>query len=453
MNKTLNYILITLLPLIFISCSTKEIKKTPIVKTKIEKEIFVEPNYDIKDVKTISQNPADYKQNIKLLDKNKQHIFNQRFNIRYFKPWNLKRISSTKKDATWAFLYQDKKIFGQNYRIIQQKTIKDWIVNSNFKKFNSLKQNAITIRNTNLRVFPTNKPMFLDPNIAGEGFPFDYNQNSAIKINQPIFISHFSKDKAWVFVESNFTMGWISVNDIAFVDKVIINIFKKSKYYIATTDNFAIYTKNAFKDYVKLGTIFPKSRNNKYLIVNRYDNLNGYISTVKIKAKNIAKKPILFTPSNATKIASELINEPYGWGGLFNTRDCSSMTRDFFSVFGIYLERNSAGQILNGKYISFKNKTNKQKKKLIIKSGKPFMSLIYLKGHVMLYIGAKDNEPLVFHDTWGIKTNEKNGKNGRHIIGKSVITSLEPGKELKKRYNPLNSLLNKAQGIIILDEK
>ena len=441
------YIYYLLVPLVFISCSTKEIKKvTPIV---LDDEI----NYDIKDIKTISQNPVDYQQNIKLLERNKQSIFNKKFDKRYFKPWSLKNISISKKESTWAFLYQYKKMYGQNYRLIKKELFQHWIDNSNFKKFNSVKQNAITIKNSNLRVFPTNKPMFLDPNIAGEGFPFDYNQNSAIKINQPIFISHFSKDKAWVFVESNFTMGWISINDIAYVDKVIVEIYKKYDYYIAIEDNFAIYKKNIFKEYIKLGTVFPKSKNGKYLVVNRGENLNGYISTVKIKEKYITKKPLDFTPKNAAKIASKLINEPYGWGGLFNTRDCSSMTKDFFSVFGIYLERNSSGQIINGKYISFKNKTNKQKKELIVKLGKPFMSLIYLKGHIMLYIGAKDNEPIIFHDTWGIKTIQKNGKAGRHIIGKTVITSLEPGKEIVKRYDPLNSLLNKAQGIVILDER
>ena len=39
--------------------------------------------------------------------------------------------------------------------------------------------------------------MFYDPTQLGEGFPFDYNQNSAIKINTPIMVSHLSKDRAW----------------------------------------------------------------------------------------------------------------------------------------------------------------------------------------------------------------------------------------------------------------
>ncbi len=42
------------------------------------------------------------------------------------------------------------------------------------------------------------------------------------------------------------------------------------------------------------------------------------------------------------KIAKEFYNEPYGWGGKMMTRDCSAMTRDFFTPFGIFLMRNSS---------------------------------------------------------------------------------------------------------------
>ena len=83
---------------------------------------------------------------------------------------------------------------------------KDWfdkqIINSNFDDYNTLTKKAIMLKNTNIRVLPTNSPMFYDPTQPGEGFPFDYNQNSAIKINTPIMVSHLSKDRAWAYVES-----------------------------------------------------------------------------------------------------------------------------------------------------------------------------------------------------------------------------------------------------------
>ena len=67
----------------------------------------------------------------------------------------------------------------------------------------------------------------------------------------------------------------------------------------------------------------------------------------------------------------------------------------------------------------------------------------------MLYVGIKDNEPLVMHNIWSIKLQNNEGKEYRHIIGKTSITTLEPAKELKD-FNSETSLLSKIQAIVIL---
>ena len=53
----------------------------------------------------------------------------------------------------------------------------------------------------------------MDPSLAGEGFPFDYMQNSIIAANKPIFISHYSKDREWAYIFSSFTSGWIKTGE------------------------------------------------------------------------------------------------------------------------------------------------------------------------------------------------------------------------------------------------
>lgn len=45
-----------------------------------------------------------------------------------------------------------------------------------------------------------------------------------------------------------------------------------------------------------------------------------------------------------------------------------------------------------------------EKKEFIVNNAKTVRSVLYLKGHIMLYIGQKsDGELLVIHDAWGIK--------------------------------------------------
>jgi hypothetical protein len=301
--------------------------------------------------------------------------------------------------------------------------------------------------NTNIRVLPTNSPMFYDPTQPGEGFPFDYNQNSAIKINTPIMVSHLSKDRAWAYIESGNVGGWVEIATIAFVDKNFIQEFKNSNYFVSVKEKFPIYDP-IFREYVKVATIFPK-KENQYIIAKKDDAQNAVITYINLNDDEVEAMPLAFNIQNRIKIAKQLIDEPYGWGGFLNNRDCSSFTQDYFAVFGKYLHRNSKSQISNGKYLEVSNLSNDEKKEFIKKNGVPFSTLVYLKGHIMMYIGIKNNEPLVMHNMWSIRLKDETGKKYRHIVGKATITTLEPGLGMKD-YDEDGNILKKVEGIIIL---
>ena len=293
--------------------------------------------------------------------------------------------------------------------------------------------------------------MFYNPSKAGEGYPFDYNQNSSIKINTPLLISHYSKDRSWAFVQSHFALGWIRLDNISFVNEEFIKEFKTEDYYISVKEAFPIFantnnTKNKFIETIKVATLFPKLEN-KYLITS-----NNGIEKIDIEESNIKKFPLSLNKENLNLLASEFIGELYGWGGSDNHRDCSSFTQDFFAPFGIYLKRNSKAQTLNHKYIDLSDLNENEKKKYIKKNAIPFLTLVYLKGHIMIYIGNKNNEPLVMHNMWGVRTWEFPFTEGRNVVGKTVITSLKPGLELNN-VNKNKSILKKVQGIVQLNER
>jgi hypothetical protein len=162
-------------------------------------------------------------------------------------------------------------------------------------------------------------------------------------------------------------------------------------------------------------------------------------------------KPLRLTSLHAVKIANEMIGEPYGWGGLYGNRDCSSMTRDFFAVFGIWLPRHSEDQVKEaGRYINLSGIPPEQKEKIILEKGIPYLTLLWRKGHVMLYIGAKNGQALIFHNIWGIRTKDLRGQEGRKIIGQAVITTLRPGRELRSFDDQSGDLLTHIAGMSIL---
>ena len=427
MIKNFRYLLLFLVTIfLFTACSVKE----PIVEQ-------VEPK--ISDLEFLAKTADDNVINKEMVSKD--------FFEKYFKPWSASKVSFSKIEAMWGQSYKSKKVYLENFQLATKEWFDKQIENSNFDNYNTLAKKAIILKNTNIRILPTNSPMFYDPTQPGEGFPFDYNQNSAIKINTPIIVSHLSKDRAWAYIESGNVGGWVDIDTIAFVDKKFIQEFKNSNYFVSVKEKFPIYDP-IFREYVKVATIFPK-KDNQYIIAKKDDLQNAIISYINLNDDEVEAMPLIFNTQNRVKIAEQLMDEPYGWGGFLNNRDCSSFTQDYFAVFGKYLHRNSKSQISNGKYLDMSNLSNEEKKEFIKNNGVPFSTLVYLKGHIMMYIGVKDNTPLVMHNMWSIRLKDETGRKYRHIVGKATITTLEPGLDMKD-YDEEHNLLKRVEGIIIL---
>ena len=427
MIKNFRYLLLFLVTIfLFTACSVKE----PIVEQ-------VEPK--ISDLEFLAKTADDNVINKEMVSKD--------FFEKYFKPWSASKVSFSKIEAMWGQSYKSKKVYLENFQLATKEWFDKQIENSNFDNYNTLAKKAIILKNTNIRILPTNSPMFYDPTQPGEGYPFDYNQNSAIKINTPIIVSHLSKDRAWAYIESGNVGGWVDIDTIAFVDKKFIQEFKNSNYFVSVKEKFPIYDP-IFREYVKVATIFPK-KDNQYIIAKKDDLQNAIISYINLNDDEVEAMPLIFNTQNRVKIAEQLMDEPYGWGGFLNNRDCSSFTQDYFAVFGKYLHRNSKSQISNGKYLDMSNLSNEEKKEFIQNNGVPFSTLVYLKGHIMMYIGVKDNTPLVMHNMWSIRLKDETGRKYRHIVGKATITTLEPGLGMKD-YDEEYNLLKRVEGIIIL---
>ena len=365
------------------------------------------------------------------ISKERQQKLYADFLSHYYMPWQSSEINATYEDITWAIrLYKSKKVYGENRLPLTADRLNRWIENANYKAFNSLKKHAIVVHPSNLRVFPTNRPIFYNPKLDGEGFPFDYNQNSAIKAFTPLLVSHFSIDGGWAFVQSPFALGWVQVRDIAFISKKQIKTIMNLPKVVLLKEYVPLYgNRQNFLFYAKMATIFPyiAKKSGFYKILVPQKKRNSLVLLKSLIPKGWAKPmPVGFLPENINSIAMELLGEPYGWGGMVEYRDCSAMTRDFFAPFGIWLPRNSKAQANKGELIDLSKMSDDEKEKTIIEKGIPFQTLIYLPGHIMLYIGETDGKVYAMHNMWGIHTKD----NGRYIIGKAIITDLHLGEKL-----------------------
>jgi hypothetical protein len=66
----------------------------------------------------------------------------------------------------------------------------------------------------------------------------------------------------------------------------------------------------------------------------------------------------------------------------------------------------------------------------IRENGIPFLTLLGLKGHIMLYVGIANQRPLVFHSLWGCNVRKVDGSIAKQVVGKAIISTLTPGSEL-----------------------
>lgn len=346
--------------------------------------------------------------------------------------------------------------YGENKKRHTSSWLKKLQHNASLKSYPNARFRGITIRNTDLRVLPTSGPDFSSPEGDSSSWPFDNLQRSSVPVNTPIFVCHLSADKSWALVETSFTYGWIPAEDFASADNEFVRTWERGRYAVIIRDQTSVLDENGrFLARASVGHIFPLMEglaDKMQLLVAVADkNRQAVIRRGFVEVEAASEKPLRFNIVNAAKIANEMIGEPYGWGGLYGNRDCSSMTRDFFAVFGIWLPRHSEDQVKEaGTFIDLRGLSPEQKEKVILEKGIPYLSLLWRKGHVMLYIGKKNGRALIFHNIWGIRTKDLQGREGRKIIGQAVITTLQPGQELMDMDSSAGSFLDNIAAMNVL---
>ncbi len=318
--------------------------------------------------------------------------------------------------------------------------------------FNKLKK-GIMLRKDHIRVLPSNKPYFLDFNRAGEGYPFDYWQNSTIPMATPIFIYHEIDN--WVLISSHLCSGWVEKDNIAFINNDIIESLSKANRVVVTEDRTPIYSKTGeYLASADIGTffsfLFKDEVNYKATFVKRNEWGFAELIVINIPLNNGQRMPIPLTQNNVASLASKMIKQNYGWGGMYFNRDCSQMTLDIFTPFGLILPRNGNHQASHGgEFLTVADIDLEDYNDFIIGNSTPFSTLVRIPGHIMLYLGEEAGKPIVIHNIWGLRTESFWGKEGRYIIGKTVISGLELGKDIKG-VDKKRLMLKRLSGVVNL---
>ncbi|HGJ5863143.1 MAG TPA: SH3 domain-containing protein [Arsenophonus nasoniae] len=409
------------------------------------KKLFPIANYPQNSARWISPNEPSYRQPFLTKVQQKEALDN--LLAHYFgehSPWNENYIQSVLQDAKGAkrnlshfaeeFTAPNVSHYGENFRLLDAnwKAKMQHRVSVPIADQYTPAARAITLRETAVRFLPTAYPAFEDPRGAGQGYPFDMLQNSALHPAEPIYIAAVTADKSWSFIVSSTVMGWVDSSHIAKVNDHFIQQWTAmaNKKLAAVINDNASFTdeQGIFRFTARTGTLLPiKSINGKAKIALPASGDDGYAS-IRYTAQSeqqVRQIPILPTAENMAHIIQYMQGKNYGWGNLYGFNDCSAEVRNLMLPFGIFLPRDSLPQSLSGKRIDLSHHSTNERINYLMKYGQPFKTLVYIKGHIMLYVGNSDWQgqtvPIIYHNVWALRPA---APPSRSIIGQSVFLPL-----------------------------
>lgn len=346
-----------------------------------------------------------------------------------FLPWN-EKPNKNKKEIFWItpnFVKLLMSSYGENLKPYTQKQAQDLLDSMRLNAYPSVNKKAIITKTTSVRVVPSILPRFS----TQYGYPIDRWQNSLIFAGTPVLVTHFDSSRRFLHIQSGFVYGWVESSDVAFVSEKDEKKIRDFSDYVATNveSTHLVDSTNSYITTARLGQVFAlnqKGSNAKeYELYTYIRQDNGYVKiiTTKSKKSNFTPFPQDFNKEKIATLLSQVMGKQYGWGGLYEERDCSALVRDIYALNGIFLPRNSKAQGFFGKmHQDISTLELKEKEEYIITNGEPFYTILWLQGHIAIYIGTYKGRAMVAHSSWAI-----NEGKSKKVLGGIVITDLHIG--------------------------
>ena len=288
----------------------------------------------------------------------------------------------------------------------------------NFEKIDQINtvQYGFTVKRANIRTFPTADVVLEQP---GDN-EFDQFQETAVDPAQPLIILHTSKDGKWYYVQTYNYLGWMEANSVAISTKEEWTDYQDHNSFLVVTGSiltlgFNPYSPELSELAFSMGPKLPlaKSRGVPRLVDNQ-TVAGNYVITLPIRnadgsaafkqalvsvANDVHEGYIPYTRANIIRQAFKMQGQRYGWGGGFHGRDCSAFIKDTYAVFGFHLPRNAGEQEKSaGMTVAINDKATVAERNSVLKSLQPGAAL-YMRGHVMMYLGEDHGRCYIIHDT------------------------------------------------------
>jgi len=303
---------------------------------------------------------------------------------------------------------------------------------------------ALVINRSDMRAYPTDDRFYKKQ----ESQNLDRFQENGLFPGDALAVLHVSADKLWSFVQSYNYAAWVRSENIAIGDRNIIQNYKNtSPFLIITGDkvwtsfnpevpalselqlDMGIRVPLAESD-TKTNSLYGQNPYTSHTVLLPLRNKTGRLEikpALIARNKDVNKGYIPFTRENITRQAFKFLGERYGWGHSYNARDCTGFVMEIYKTFGIQMPRNTGQQGSGdfGENIRFSADSSVDEKLQALKK-MDIGDLIYVPGHVLMYIGKVDGQPYVIHDVSIFRYTDDNGKYYEGVLNSVAVTPLIP---------------------------
>lgn len=256
---------------------------------------------------------------------------------------------------------------------------------------------AVTVRRSPVRNLPTGEGLFY---FAADK-DFDALQETMLDPAEPVAVLHQSANRFFYYVQGVNYSGWVSTYNLAFTDrKTWLGYVSPEKFLVVTGSNLVLKTGSERVVYQQ-GARLPLAGADfaAYTVTAPQRMKDGKLSQIALKVPRKADVSVGYLPytmNNVIRSAFKFYGMPYGWGGLKDSVDCSSLVFNAYRTVGITLPRNADEQEEGaGSKVELDGLSGEERLKAVraLKPG----SVLYLDGHAMMYLGNIEGTPYAIH--------------------------------------------------------
>jgi len=239
-----------------------------------------------------------------------------------------------------------------------------------------------------MRTFPTY-------DVATSSNNFDRFQETGLEYGEGCLIYHESLDGKWYFVQTSNYYGWVEKQYITVVSQNEMNDY-------LTNESFVIVISaetNIDTIDMRMGSriIVSEELENDYVL--KLITKNGFKTFNASKnSKDLHYGYMEYTINNLLKQIFKLLGNAYRWGdSSFDGHDCSSTMNAAYHCMGFVMARNTSSQYQMPYTLHDVSSSSDAAKKNIL-NDLHVGSLVFVSGHVMMYLGHVGDNYYILHN-------------------------------------------------------